>query len=115
MKPFYLTSAAAIVVTTSIASNLLWVMAFGPRTVGMRTRLQSAFGGLREFIDASVAAWIARSERQAVLFKLEGLSDRDLRDMGVYRDRFGHVLPERGGALGQVSTLLAKHEAGARQ
>jgi hypothetical protein len=110
MKQFYLTAAVAIVATTSLASNLLWVMAFGPRTAGMRVRLQSAFGGLRDLIDVSVAAAIARSERQAAFFKLDDLSDN-----GLHHDRFGLALPERDGALDDLPRLRAKREAGGRR
>jgi uncharacterized protein YjiS (DUF1127 family) len=112
MRQFYLTAAAAIVVTTSLASNLLWVTAFGPRTAGVRIRLRSAFGGLRGLVDVSVAAAIARCERQAAVFKLDDLSDRDLRDIGLYRDRFGLVLPERDGPLDNAPRFQAKPEAG---
>ena len=114
MKQLYLTAAAAIVVTTSLASNLLWAKTSGPRTAGVRIRLRSAFGGLRELVDLSVAAAIARCERQAAFFKLDDLSDRDLRDIGPYRDRLGLVLPERDGPLDNAPRFLAKREAGWR-
>ncbi len=109
MKQFYLTAAAGVVVTTSLASNLLWAMAFRPRATGA---LRSALGGLRGLIDVSVAAAIARSERQAALFKLDDLSDRDLRDIGLYRDQFGLVLPEPGGPFDKLPRFHATREAG---
>ena len=114
MKQLYLTTAAAIVVTTSLASNLLWAKTSGPGADGVRIRLRSAFGGLRELVDVSVAAAIARCERQAAVFKLDDLSDRDLRDIGLYRDRLGLVLPERDGPLDNAPRFLAKREAGWR-
>ena len=65
MKQLYLTAAAAIVVTMSLISNLLWVMASRPRPAVARNRLRSALGGFRRLVDVSVAAVLARSERQA--------------------------------------------------
>jgi hypothetical protein len=66
MKQLYLAAAAAIVVTTSLVSNLLWLAALRPRTAVARNGLQSALGGFRDLVDLSVAAVLARSERQAV-------------------------------------------------
>jgi hypothetical protein len=43
MKNFYLTAAIAVVPATSLASSLLWIMAFGPATIGLRSSLRSAF------------------------------------------------------------------------
>ncbi len=34
MPSFYLTTAIAVIITTSLASNLLWVMAFGTAASG---------------------------------------------------------------------------------
>ena len=65
MKQFFLTAAGAIAVTTSLVSNLLSVTALRPMTAVGRSRLQSALGGFRGLVDMSVAAAIARSERQA--------------------------------------------------
>jgi len=115
MKQFYLTAAAGVVVTTSLASNLLWATAFRPRATSVRGALQSALGGLRGLIDVSVAAAIARAERQAAFFKLDDLSERDLRDIGLYRDRFGLVLPEPGGPLDKLPRFHATREAGGRR
>ena len=80
MKDFYLTTSVAVVIITSLASNLLWVMAFGPAAPGLGTRLRSALGetvsGLRYPLDAWVAGLIARRERQAATSGLEDLADR---------------------------------------
>ncbi len=65
MKDFYLTTAIAVVITTSLASNLLWVMAFGPPAPGLRARLTSALGavvsGLRYLANEWVADGLARA------------------------------------------------------
>src|ERR1700759_1013939 len=99
MKQFYLTIAAAMVVAVSLASNLLWVLASASKTAGVRSRLQSALGGLRDLIDVSVAAGIARGERQAAFSTLEHFSDVDPGDVGTCRDRSRLVLPGRDRAL----------------
>ena len=102
MKQFCLMAAAALVVSTSLASNLLWLMAFGPRTVGVRRKLRSASGGLRDLVNVSVAAAIARSERQAAFFGLDDISDRDPRDIGACRDHFGLVPSEYDAPAGSA-------------
>jgi len=45
-------------------------------------------------INRWIAAAIARHERQADLFVLHQLSDRELKDMGLYRDDIGGDLAE---------------------
>jgi hypothetical protein len=112
MKQFYLMAAAAIVVTTSLASNLLWVMAFGPKTTLARGRAQSVLGGFRDLVNVSVAAVIARSERQAASFKLDDLGERDLSDAGVHRSHFIPLLSERDAPLADASHLPATNQAG---
>jgi hypothetical protein len=86
MKNFHLAAAAAIVITTSLASNLLWVMSFGPPVPGLRSGLRSVLGrfalGLRHLINVWAAGLIARRARQATLFDRDHLTGRDLRDIG---------------------------------
>jgi len=81
MKHFYLMAACAVLVMTSLAANLLWAVAFGPATTGLRSRLYSAWSdlsaGLSDLADAFAAAAIARCERQAVLLKRDDLLARD--------------------------------------
>jgi hypothetical protein len=109
MKDFYLAAAAAIVITTSLASNLLWVMAFGPPVSCLRIRLRSALGGLvlgsRRLLDTWVAGVIARRARQATLFEPNHLTDRDLKDTPLRRGTVGLICAEReeyGGAGGYL-------------
>jgi hypothetical protein len=99
MKDFYLTTAFAVVIITSLASNLLWVMAFGPPAPGSRARLRSALGelatGLRHLAGAGGAVLMARRERQGTDSRLDDLNDREIRDIGLYRNHFGLVSSER--------------------
>jgi hypothetical protein len=120
MKNLYLT-AAAVIITTSLASNLLWVMAFGAAVPGARGRLRSALGdlvcGLRDLVDGWVARLMARSVRQPTLFRLDDLSDRGLWDIGHQRGNVGPVCSEPDGhfgAGGQLSQRRARSAAEAR-
>ena len=54
--------------------------------------LLARFGNL---INRWVAAVIAHRERQAALVALRHLSDRDLQDIGLYRNEIGDALAER--------------------
>jgi uncharacterized protein YjiS (DUF1127 family) len=99
MKNFDLTTAVALVITTSLASNLLWVLAFGSPASGLRTRLRSTLGVPRRLAGAWAPLLAARRERQSAMRRLDDLTDRDLRDIGLHRDRFG-LSSERGGQAG---------------
>ena len=50
---------------------------------------------LGSLINRWVAAVIAHRERQAELAALRHLSDRDLKDIGLYRNEIGDALAER--------------------
>jgi uncharacterized protein YjiS (DUF1127 family) len=45
-------------------------------------------------LNESVAAFLARREYQATLAMLHGLSDRELRDMGLHRGQLGPALED---------------------
>ena len=116
MREFYLTTAVAVVFATSLASNLLWVMAFGPPTAGLHARLRSALAelasGLRDLADAWVTLRTVRRERPSTLHRLDDLSDRDLGDIGLHRNRFGLISTERnrhvaGGAASRLQAGIA--------
>jgi len=49
---------------------------------------------LLDFVKGLIAAMIAERERQATLAVLCSLSDRELRDMGIYRCQIGAGLEE---------------------
>jgi hypothetical protein len=94
MKNFCLTTAAAVIITTSLASNLLWVIAFGTAVPDFRSTLRSAVRdlvcGLRDLVDGWVAGRMARSVRQPTLFRRDDdLSARGLTDIGLQRGHFG--------------------------
>jgi hypothetical protein len=72
MTNFYLTTAIAVIIATSLASNLLWVMAFETAVPGFRGTPRSAPGelvrGLHDLVDGWVAGLMLRSVRQPTLF-----------------------------------------------
>ena len=89
MSKVYLATVAAVVVTTSLASNVLLVGTRGPVQSGLPARIRAAvrrwLRRLKHLVDASVAAMIARRERQATLWALHRMSDRALTDIGLCR------------------------------
>jgi uncharacterized protein YjiS (DUF1127 family) len=117
MKDFDLTTAVALVITTSLASNLLWVMAFGPPASGLRTRLRSTLDGLCSMLRRLAGAWdalrVVRRERQSAMCRLDDLTDRDLRDIGFRRDRFGLISSGRDGQAGPGEQQPGLHAGGA--
>jgi len=89
MSKFYLATVAAVVVTTSLASNLLVVGTRGPVRPVVPARLRSATRRwsrrLRHLVDGWVAAMLAYRERQAALWALHRMTDRQLQDIGLDR------------------------------
>jgi hypothetical protein len=121
MTSVYLTTALAVIVTTSLASNLLWVMAFGTAASGFPGRLRSALGepfrGLRRLVDGWVAAVMARCVRHASLFRLDDRNPRGRGDIECQRRRFRPIRREWDGHVGAgrpLSQLRARTAAEAR-
>jgi len=96
MSKVYLATVAAVVVTTSLASNILVVGTRGSVRPGLAGRIRAAMRRwLRRFkyvVDAWVAAMIASRHRQAVIYALHLLSDRELRDIGLDRGSISHLV-----------------------
>jgi hypothetical protein len=115
MKDFYLTTVVAVVIITSLASSLLWAMAFGPPASGLRSRLRAALcelaSGLRHLAGAWGAVLMARRERQGTKSRLDDLNDRYLRDIGLHRNHFGLVSSERERHVGASGYMPHLHAA----
>src|SRR5258708_383499 len=103
-------------IAASVASSLLCVMSFGPPTAGLRARLRSGLGelagGLRDLGDAWVTLRTVRRGRPSTLHRPDDLSDRDLGDIGLHRNRFGLISTERnrhvaGGAASRLQAGIA--------
>lgn len=52
---------------------------------GLRAHLIRTAWRIRRFVNNLVAAALARRERQVALFALRQMSDRELKDLGLYR------------------------------
>jgi hypothetical protein len=80
MNGFHLAAIAAIIVTASLASNLLAIATIGPaRTsalVRLRLGLRRSPRHMKRLVDSWVAAMIARRERQAANWASERLHGR---------------------------------------
>jgi hypothetical protein len=94
MSRVYFATIIAVLVTTSLATNLLMIGARGPIALvtPARLRLRRRLSRrIRRLLDGGVAAIIARRERRATNVILRQLNDRELRDIGLYRDCVGNV------------------------
>ena len=65
-----------------------------PGTSYVRRSFRSASRRFLVLINRWVAAFLARREYQANVAVLHNLSDRELRDMGLYRGQIGTALEE---------------------
>jgi hypothetical protein len=94
MDKFHLATIIAIVITTSIASYLLAVgMLRSTRPdflTGLRSGLRRLGGRFRNGFDDWIAAMLARRERQAAIFCLHHLNDREPKDIGLHRSLTTH-------------------------
>jgi uncharacterized protein YjiS (DUF1127 family) len=60
---------------------------------------------IKHLVDGRVAAMIARRERQAAIYALRHMSDRDLEDIGLYRTDLGHLYGMTDGRRGDASLV----------
>jgi uncharacterized protein YjiS (DUF1127 family) len=72
--------------------TMLNIPRYPPATERYRTRVGSFLVWLGRLVDRLVAAAIARHERQAERVALLQLSDRELKDIGIYRSEIEHGL-----------------------
>jgi hypothetical protein len=121
MTSVYLTTVIAVIVITSLASNLLWVMAFGKAASGFPGRLRSALGGpfrgLCRLVDGWIAGLMARCVRYVSRSGLGDPNHRGLGDIGRQRRRFRPVRRERDRHVGTgrpLSQLRARTAAEAK-
>ena len=93
MKRIYLATVIAIA-TSFIASRRLASEAQRSTASGALAGLQSRtvefLHWLRSLFDDWVVAVLAHRERQATIVALRRLNDRELNDIGLYRDDIGH-------------------------
>lgn len=95
MSKSYLATIVAVFITTSLATNLLMIGARGSTTLGLPARLRfhprRLSRRMRRFIDSHLDALMARRERHATGAALRHLDDRQLSDLGLYRDCAGNI------------------------
>ena len=70
--------------------------------VRLRGRARRLSRRLKRAIDAWVASMLARRERQAAIYAVHHLSDRELKDMGLYRGSLGHVARPEGRGVSPI-------------
>jgi hypothetical protein len=110
MSKYYLATVAAVVVTTSLASNILVVGTRGSvRPDPFRRMRSAARRWLRRFkhvVDVWVAGMIASRERQAAIYALDRLRDTELGDMGLDRGGITHLVrdPQQWSLMRGVET-----------
>jgi uncharacterized protein YjiS (DUF1127 family) len=75
---------------------------YPPVTERYRTRVGSFLVWLGRLVDRLVAAAIARHERQAERVVLLQLSDRELKDIGIYRGEIEHGLEQAAKTRAQL-------------
>jgi hypothetical protein len=87
MSKAYFATVVAILVTASLATNLLVVGMRGSAIPGLGARLHARRLGrrLKHAVDAWVAGMLARRERQATIYALYHMTDRELGDVGPHR------------------------------
>jgi hypothetical protein len=107
MSRLYFATVVAVFVTTSLATNLLVAGTRGPVLPGMiarlRCRRRRLGRRLKRAIDTCVASMLARRERQAAIYAVHHLSDRELTDIGLRSGSLGHVArPDGGRAVSSV-------------
>ena len=95
MNRFYVATIIAAVTTIFLASRVLMLRRSRSAIPRMLARaqfdLEWVLRGARNFVDDWIAASLAHRERRAAIFALQRLSDRELKDMGLYRGCIEHL------------------------
>jgi len=118
MNDLYLATIVAVVVTISIASHLFVAGTRGSATPGLLAALRSQGARIADRVkrafDNWVAAMLARRERQAAMSALNRCSDRELKDIGLYRGDIAHGVRVPEGKCGASGGASRLHSAGQR-
>jgi uncharacterized protein YjiS (DUF1127 family) len=95
MTRLYFATVIAAAVTTSLASHILVVRASGSTTArlraGLRPTVRALLGRAKSLIDDWIVAMLAHREHQVARLVLHRLSDRELKDIGLYRGNIGDI------------------------
>lgn len=95
MNRMYFATVVALFVTTSLATNLLVAGTRGPVLPGMAVRLRGRWRRLRRRLTRGIDSWVtailAHRERQAALYVVHHMNDRELKDVGLYPGGLGRL------------------------
>jgi uncharacterized protein YjiS (DUF1127 family) len=107
MSKSYFATIVAVFITTSLATNLLLIGARGGTALGLparqRFRPRRLSRRMWRFIDSRLDAMITRRERHATSAALRLLDDRQLGDLGLYRDCVGNISDTYADIRGETS------------
>jgi uncharacterized protein YjiS (DUF1127 family) len=95
MKRICMATVIATIITNSIASHVLAAGMLGaatPAFLSLRSGACEYFSRLRVLFSGWIAAARAHRERRAAIFELSSLTDRELKDIGLYRSTIAHTL-----------------------
>jgi hypothetical protein len=92
MSKVYLATVTAVVVTTSLASNVLVDGTRSSVQPGLVGRIRAAVRRFGRSVDTWVAGMIAAREQQAAIYAMHLLSDRELWDIGLDRGSITHLV-----------------------
>jgi uncharacterized protein YjiS (DUF1127 family) len=108
MRAIHLATIVAAFASTSLASRLLAIRLLGPSAAGsdLAARSRRIASRLKSFVDGRIAAMLAHRERQAAMFSLRRMSDRELKDIGLHRGLVDEV--------GRRPGMEARHGGGGR-
>jgi hypothetical protein len=116
MGKMYCATVVAVFVTTSLATNLLVVGTRGPvmpkLMAWLRYRARRLSRRLKRAVDTWVMRVLVQRERQATIYAVRHLGDRELKDMGLYRGRFSHAARPDGRRV--TSPVLPFRDRGLR-
>jgi uncharacterized protein YjiS (DUF1127 family) len=94
MKRICMATVIATIITNSIASHVLAAGILGaatPAFLNLRSGACEYFSRLRVLFSGWIAAARAHRERRAAIFELSSLTDRELKDIGLYRSTIAHA------------------------
>ena len=95
MGKMHVAAIVAAFLTTSLATNLLVVGTRGPvmpeLVVWLRSRARRIRRRLKRALDSWVTRMLVERERQATVYAVRHLGERELKDIGVYRGSLGHA------------------------
>jgi uncharacterized protein YjiS (DUF1127 family) len=87
MKRVYLATIIAVIIASSMAYHLFMASSLGSTVpfASLRSGLRRTVNRLKRFIADRIAAAAAHRQRRGAISELRHMTDRELKDIGVYR------------------------------